>query len=303
MESFFAGCVGGGVGIAVGHPFDTVKVRLQTQKIGLTSNIQYKGIVDCVVKIIQKEGVTGFYKGLTPPLVGLSIQNAFLFGVQHNIIKYFGSDLVSQFKAGCITGAVQSILSNTIELAKIQLQVQGVGQKVKSRRELKLKGTFSVFSHLYKTDGIRGCFRGNWVTLARDCPGCGAYFYIYAYFCHLFTPHSGNADEVKVHQLLLAGGLAGALSWAFVLPIDVIKSKIQAEGFLPHGRYKNYMDCIRTCYRSEGIQGFTRGLLPTVVRAFPVNAVTLCTVSILLRLMNRESTHDKQDSVGVAYIN
>jgi hypothetical protein len=50
---------------AVGHPFDTVKVRLQT-----TDTSQFKGPLDCLLQTVRKEGFTGLYKGASPPLVG-----------------------------------------------------------------------------------------------------------------------------------------------------------------------------------------------------------------------------------------
>lgn len=48
------------------HPFDTVKVRLQT-----SSN--YTGMVDCVSKTVKKEGVRGLYKGMSAPIAGNKI--------------------------------------------------------------------------------------------------------------------------------------------------------------------------------------------------------------------------------------
>jgi len=51
--------------LAVGHPFDTIKVRLQT-----SDNAQFKGPLDCVLQTVRKEGLAGLYKGATPPLVG-----------------------------------------------------------------------------------------------------------------------------------------------------------------------------------------------------------------------------------------
>lgn len=49
----------------MGHPFDTIKVRLQT-----TDNARFRGPVDCLMQTLRKEGVKGIYKGATPPLVG-----------------------------------------------------------------------------------------------------------------------------------------------------------------------------------------------------------------------------------------
>ncbi|XP_045412001.1 solute carrier family 25 member 45 isoform X6 [Lemur catta] len=48
VEEFVAGWISGALGLVLGHPFDTVKVRLQTQTT-------YQGIVDCMVKIYRHE--------------------------------------------------------------------------------------------------------------------------------------------------------------------------------------------------------------------------------------------------------
>lgn len=44
----------------MGQPFDTVKVRLQTQSAG---NKLYNGVLDCIRKTWVNEGPTAFYKG------------------------------------------------------------------------------------------------------------------------------------------------------------------------------------------------------------------------------------------------
>jgi solute carrier family 25 carnitine/acylcarnitine transporter 20/29 len=49
----------------VGHPFDTIKVRLQT-----TDKSHFRGPVDCLMQTLRNEGVKGIYKGATPPLIG-----------------------------------------------------------------------------------------------------------------------------------------------------------------------------------------------------------------------------------------
>ena len=45
--------------------FDTIKVRLQTSQ-----KAQFKGPLECLLKTIRNEGMSGLYKGATPPLVG-----------------------------------------------------------------------------------------------------------------------------------------------------------------------------------------------------------------------------------------
>ena len=65
MTELFAGSVGGITQVLTGQPFDTVKVRLQTQT-GI-----YSSVGDAVSKIWGKEGLYGFYKGSLVPLVGI----------------------------------------------------------------------------------------------------------------------------------------------------------------------------------------------------------------------------------------
>lgn len=70
-HGFIAGVFSGVTKLVVGHPFDTIKVRLQT-----TKNAQFKGPLDCVMQTVRKEGLSGFYKGATPPLVGWMVMDS-----------------------------------------------------------------------------------------------------------------------------------------------------------------------------------------------------------------------------------
>ena len=226
--------------------------------------------------------VMGLYKGMLSPLAGISAQNSILFGVQRTVLKNMDNTLLSQFKAGCVTGVAQALLGTVIDATKIQLQMQNVGVSKSSRK--KFKGPLSVLQHLFKTEGFRGTFRGFWITLTRDTPSYGGYFFFYAYLCELLTPSGKSVHELSTIRLLLAGGIAGSLSWTMIYPLDVLKSRVQKEGFKPNGRYISYKEAIVECYKDGGYRSFTRGLGVTVARAFPANAVTFATVTLIERL-------------------
>jgi len=52
----------GGIGVTlVGHPFDTLKVRLQTQPVDKPI---YRGLTDCFIKTMKWEGIGGLYRGV-----------------------------------------------------------------------------------------------------------------------------------------------------------------------------------------------------------------------------------------------
>lgn len=68
VRALGAGGFGGLCAVIVGHPFDLVKVRLQTAESGV-----YKGAIDVVKKSIARDGLRrGLYAGVSAPLVGVT---------------------------------------------------------------------------------------------------------------------------------------------------------------------------------------------------------------------------------------
>ncbi|KAJ8979237.1 hypothetical protein NQ317_009417 [Molorchus minor] len=73
-EYFICGGFGGICTVLVGHPLDTIKVRLQTMAIPKVAGEAplYTGTLDCFKKTIKNEGVKGLYKGMGAPLLGIA---------------------------------------------------------------------------------------------------------------------------------------------------------------------------------------------------------------------------------------
>jgi solute carrier family 25 (mitochondrial carnitine/acylcarnitine transporter), member 20/29 len=62
--------------VLVGHPFDLVKVRMQTAEKGA-----YSGAMDVVKKTLARDGFRGVYRGVTAPLLGVTPMFAVSFWV------------------------------------------------------------------------------------------------------------------------------------------------------------------------------------------------------------------------------
>ncbi|XP_028809032.1 mitochondrial basic amino acids transporter-like isoform X3 [Denticeps clupeoides] len=273
---FVAGCVGGAAGVLVGHPFDTVKVRLQVQS---AQKPLYRGTFHCFQSIIRQESAFGLYKGIGSPMMGLTFINAIVFGVQGNTMRYLGKDTpTNQFLAGAAAGAIQSVICCPMELAKTRMQMQGTGEK-KSRHKV-YKNSLDCLARIYRREGLAGVNRGMVSTLVRETPGFGVYFLAY----DLLTAALGcePEDPYMIPKLLCAGGMSGIASWLSTYPVDVIKSRLQADGAGGAYRYGGIADCVRQSVRQEGWRVFTRGLTSTLLRAFPVNAATFATVTLVL---------------------
>ncbi|KAK2890310.1 mitochondrial basic amino acids transporter-like isoform X1 [Channa argus] len=273
---FVAGCIGGAAGVLVGHPFDTVKVRLQVQSI---DKPLYRGTVHCFQSIVRQETVFGLYKGIGSPMMGLTFINAIVFGVQGNTMRMLGHDTpMNQFLAGAAAGAIQCVICCPMELAKTRMQMQGTGEMKSSRKMY--KNSLDCLARIYNREGLWGINRGMVTTLIRETPGFGVYFLSY----DVLTRSLGCEpdDRYMIPKLLFAGGMAGIASWLSTYPVDVIKSRFQADGVGGVKQYSSIADCVRQSIQKEGYMVFTRGLTSTLLRAFPVNAATFATVTLVL---------------------
>lgn len=255
----------------VGHPFDTIKVHMQTQD---PKNPKYRGAFHCLKSLMAKESFRGLYRGMSSPMIGVSAINAIVFGVYGNVQRVSSSpdSYMSHFLAGSVAGLAQSIICSPMELAKTQLQLQ-----THKLGAVKFNGPTQCISYVYQCEGVRGIFRGLGATALRDVPGFASYFVSFEFLMRLKT-------DPGILYTLFAGGFAGCFSWMFTIPIDVVKSRLQADGMSGDQRmYHGMIDCFRKSYQSEGSAFLTRGLSSTLLRAFPMNAVCFLVVSETLK--------------------
>lgn len=224
------------------------------------------------------------YKGIGSPLMGLGFINAIVFGVQGNTTRHLGRDTpLKQFLAGAAAGSIQCVICCPMELAKTRMQLQGTGEK-KSKKKM-YKNSLDCLVRIYKKEGFRGINRGMVTTLLRETPAFGVYFLTY----DVLTRSLGcePEDSYLLPKLLFAGGMSGMSSWLSTYPVDVIKSRLQADGVGGVNKYSSIMDCVRQSLQKEGWRVFTRGLTSTLLRAFPVNAITFATVTLFLMYMRQ----------------
>ncbi len=223
---------------------------------------------------------------MTAPLLGSAAMNAIIFGVHGNTMRHMQPGLRSEAIAGSLAGACQTIIICPAELVKTKLQMQGKGRKLTQDQRL-YKSSLDCLVKIYRQDGIRGCYRGMVSTMIRDIPGYGFYFWLYNVFCRMFTRKDQLVSDLGSLQLFMAGGLAGMVSWGAFYPCDVIKSRIQAHGIAPTGKYRSNMQCLRTSIQQDGYRVLSRGISVCILRAFPVNAVTFLTVETILRIIEK----------------
>lgn len=94
-----------------------------------------------------------------------------------------------------------------------------------------------------------------------------------SYQFYLIWSHCRLCGRSFVSALCDLNSDTSAKLWAVIYPIDMIKSRMQTDGFTPETgqKYKSAWDCVKTVWRTEGIGAFTRGLGPTLIRCVIFN--------------------------------
>ncbi|CAL3972615.1 unnamed protein product [Diplocarpon coronariae] len=306
-KGFVAGVASGVAKLSVGHPFDTIKVRLQT-----SDSTRFSGPLECLMQTIRKEGVAGLYKGATPPLVGWMFMDSIMLGSLTFYRKFLHRTLFSPATnpalyaspsslaardlalpatslhrlpslghalAGVMAGFTVSFVAAPVEHIKARLQIQYA-----PRSERLYRGPLDCASRIYQHHGVRGLYHGLAATLLFR-----SFFFFwwgsYDVFTRLLTSHTALSTPAVNFW---AGGLSAQVFWLTSYPCDVVKQRIMTDplaGGLGDGerKFRGWREAARGVYREGGARGFWRGFVPCLLRAFPANAVALVAFEGVMR--------------------
>lgn len=162
---------------------------------------------------------------------------------------------------------------------RLQTQPHGAGKLY--------AGPLECISKLSRSPNVAlGLYRGTSVTLLREAQAYGCWFLAFEYMMQSDAKRNKiSRSEIPTWKIATYGGLAGEALWISSYPFDVIKSKMQTDGFGEAQRYKSMRDCFAQTWRQEGAMGFWRGVGPTLLRAMPVSAGTFAVVEVTMRLL------------------
>jgi len=284
LKDLFAGAAGGIAQVLLGQPFDIVKVRLQTTN-------QYSNALEAAKTIYAKEGPLAFYKGTLTPLIGIGACVSVQFGAFHEARRRLeayntsknpsnpGLSYPQYYAAGAFAGLANSVISGPIEHVRIRLQTQPHGAN------RLYTGPLDCVRKLSAHEGVlKGLYRGEAVTIIREAQAYGVWFMAFEYMMNSDAARNKiDRKQIPSYKIAFYGGLAGEALWLASYPFDVVKSKMQSDGFGKDMRYKGMRDCFRQTMQQEGLRGFWKGIGPTLLRAMPVSAGTFAVVEMTMR--------------------
>ncbi|KAL9962185.1 hypothetical protein ACROYT_G031266 [Oculina patagonica] len=174
-----------------------------------------------------------------------------------------GSKQVKHIIAGGVAGAVSRTCVSPLERVKILLQIQV--------RNPKFSGVGATLIKIGKEEGLRGYFKGNGTNVLRIIPYSAVQFAAYEEFKKLLKISEDLQTQTPVRRLL-AGGLAGTTSVIATYPLDLVRTRLAAQGEGAEKRYRNILHAFQTILKDEGglFSGcLYKGLPPTIMGIAP----------------------------------
>eukprot|EP01047_Picozoa_sp_COSAG01_P066696 COSAG01_NODE_9260_length_2500_cov_10.617545_1_plen_289_part_00 len=270
LRDFVAGSLAGAASVIVGQPFDTVKVRAQSQPAGARFSS-----TQVLVDTVRGEGVRGLFKGTLAPVAAVSFINAVAFSSKGAALRLLqpGSatsatppPLWAVFLSGNCAGIAASVPGTPMELVKCRLQVQRTGQAL-------YDGNIDCVRQIVARDGPLGLWRGYTIMTMRESLAFGVYFSTYDGVKEQLSVAFGSCNA---GVQMAAGAVSGAATWSAVCPLDVIKTRIQTTGSDSHCHGAATITAVTRQLLSEsngGVRQFYTGIGPAVMRGVPSNAV------------------------------
>jgi len=266
-KDFLAGGVAAGISKTIVAPIERVKLLLQVQAVQkqLTEAQKYKGIVDCFVRIPKEQGFAAFWRGNLAnviryfPTQALNFafkdkyKQIFLAGVdkKKDFMKFFIGNLAS----GGAAGATSLCFVYPLDFARTRLAAD-VG---KGPADREFSGLANCLTKIFKTDGLKGLYRGFGVSVQ------GIIIYRAAFF-GLYDTAKGMLPPTNILVSWMIAQCVTTVSGIISYPFDTVRRRMMMQSGRKEILYTGTLDCWRKIAAQEGTSAFFKGALSNVIR-------------------------------------
>lgn len=291
------------LGLVVGHPYDTIRVRALTSSSSASLSI---------VSAVRSLGLRGLYAGIGPPMALAVTVQAISLPCYGALFRRLSAQVDSppgapppvwlHGLAGVLVGPITVPFSTPASVLKIHMQSASAG--------------LAEAHHAIARWGVRALWRGFWLKLACDMVGRGVYLCSYESLKAAFRPGAPAAvppdeaggrggrvlfSESRLPAMLASASLASMAGWSAIFPIDCVGTKFMSQAAAPPTARETALQIARRVYRERGVGGFFVGYRVVLLRAVPVAAVSLPTFELLQRHLARLRVPDADDIRSVRY--
>lgn len=269
LQDLAAGGVAGAISKTAVAPIERVKLLLQVQAAStqIKPEDQYKGIVDCFVRVSKEQGVGSFWRGNLANVIRYFPTQALNFAFKDKYKKLFMDGVkkeqfwrffLGNLASGGAAGATSLLFVYPLDFARTRLAAD-VG-KGKSRM---YTGLANCISTIYKTDGAKGLYQGFGVSVGGIIVYRAAFFGGYDTLRDIALKDPKNApvwQKWAVAQVVTT--VAGIVSY----PFDTVRRRMMMQAGRKDILYTSTLDCTVKILKNEGAGAFFKGAGSNVIR-------------------------------------
>uniref|UniRef100_A0A6N2LLQ8 EF-hand domain-containing protein n=1 Tax=Salix viminalis TaxID=40686 RepID=A0A6N2LLQ8_SALVM len=265
---FIAGGIAGAASRTVTAPLDRIKVILQIQTTCAR-------LAPTINKILKEEGFLGFFRGNGLNVVKVAPESAIKFYAYEMLKDVIGDvkggDKVDigpggRLLAGGMAGAVAQTAIYPMDLVKTRLQT-GVCQGGKAPN---LGG---LMKDIWVLEGPRA-FLELVPSLLGIIPYAGIDLAAYETLKDMSKTYILHESAPGPLVQLCCGTISGALGATCVYPLQVIRTRMQAQPPNDARPYKGMSDVFWRTFQNEGYRGFYKGIFPNLLKVVPAASIT-----------------------------
>lgn len=264
-----AGGVAGAASRTATAPLDRLKVVLQVQTT-------HARIVPAIKNIWKEGGLLGFFRGNGLNVVKVAPESAIKF-YTYEMFKNVVRDAKGEAKddigaagrlfAGGMAGAVAQTAIYPLDLVKTRLQTYTCeGGKVPYLKTLA--------RNIWFQEGPQGFYRGLVPSVLGIIPYAGIDLAAYETLKDMSKTYLLHDSEPGPLVQLGSGTISGALGATCVYPLQVIRTRMQAQRTNTNASYNGMSDVFRRTLQHEGFRGFYKGLFPNLLKVVPSASIT-----------------------------
>jgi solute carrier family 25 citrate transporter 1 len=258
-QTLLAGGAAGGLESLITYPTEYVKTQQQLMK----GTSRRASPLSIFVDVVRNKGILHLYRGAGAFGVSNASKSAvrfFTFDMVRNQLpkKNGKSTTLSNLLAGFAAGVAESVAVVTPgETLKTRL-IDDVNRPGGPR----YNGTFAAVRDVVHTQGIKGLWTGVVPVTLKQASNAVVRFTSYNLLLEQFRALSG--DKYRGATSMCAGGLAGIITVYCTMPLDNLKTRLQAIG--ASERYSGSLNCLTTVVRVEGVKALWKGTTPRLMR-------------------------------------
>ncbi|KIM23813.1 hypothetical protein M408DRAFT_76951 [Serendipita vermifera MAFF 305830] len=136
------------------------------------------GVMTMAMKIMREEGgPRALYRGLVPTALGVAPYNGFNFAAYETLKPIICPPGKQNSHRKWLTGALAGTISQTLTYPLDFLRRKSQLASAKGFKQY--NGAIDAARHVFKSEGVRGFYRGMWPNLIKAMPATAAQFWVY----------------------------------------------------------------------------------------------------------------------------